>query len=204
MKRNVRAKLQFAALPCRLGESGQIQVLLLTSRETHRWVIPKGWPIRGLKPAEVAAREAYEEAGLAGRIIGKRRIGMFTYQKRTPQGAVLCEVRVFLLWVSRQSKKWPEKAQRETRWFESADAAALVAEDGLADIIKAVITKKRLRRFCPSPLPATTPEHAPPEPAAAPAEEAWPASPDTEIQPADLAPPVPALLPPQGRRHSAQ
>ena len=117
---------------------------------------------------------------------------------------MLCEVRVFLLWVSRQSKKWPEKAQRETRWFESADAAALVAEDGLAEIIKAVITKKRLRRFRPSLLPATTPEHAPPEPAAAPAEEAWPASLDTEIQPADLAPPVPALLPLQGRRHSAR
>ena len=62
-----------------------MQVLLLTSRETHRWVIPKAWPIRGLRPAEVAAREAYEEAGLAGRIIGKRRIGMFTYQKRMPK-----------------------------------------------------------------------------------------------------------------------
>ncbi len=143
-----------------MGENGQIQVMLLTSRETHRWVIPKGWPIKGLKPAEVAAREAYEEAGLAGRIIGKRRIGMFEYQKQLPGGPVLCEVRVFLLWVNGQSRKWPEKTQRETRWFDPAEAAALVDEDGLAEIIESAVTAKRLRRFRPSPLPATTPAHA--------------------------------------------
>lgn len=204
MKKIVPAKVQFAALPCRVGENGQIQVMLLTSRETHRWVIPKGWPIKGLKPAEVAAREAYEEAGLAGRIIGKRRIGMFEYQKQLPGGPVLCEVRVFLLWVNGQSRKWPEKTQRETRWFDPAEAAALVDEDGLAEIIESAVTAKRLRRFRPSPLPATTPAHAPPDPGVVPAAAGRLACPDTGTPPDDPALAVPMLPPPPDRKRSAR
>ena len=204
MKKNGRVKIQFGALPCRLGENGHIQVMLQTSRETHRWVIPKGWPIKGLKPAEVAAREAYEEAGLAGRIIGRRRIGLFSYYKQMPEGPVLCEVRVFLLWVNGQSKKWPEKAQRETRWFESAEAAALVAEDGLAEIIASVINAKRLRRFRPSPLPATTPAHAAPDPAAEQPEAGRPGSPDTETPRDDPALLLPELLLLPDRKRSAR
>ena len=61
---------------------GRPEVLLLTSRETKRWIIPKGWPIRGLKPREVAARDAYEEAGLRGTISGKHPIGAYHYEKR--------------------------------------------------------------------------------------------------------------------------
>ncbi len=196
------AKRQFAALPCRLGQNGQIEVLLQTSRETHRWVIPKGWPIKGLKPAAVAAREAYEEAGLAGRILGKRPIGSFFYNKQMPEGPVPCVVRVFLLWVTGQAKTWPEQAQRESRWFESADAAALVAEDGLAEIIRAVVTAKRLRRFQPSPL-APTPGHAPPGTDGAAAAAAPTASPDTGTPPAGPAARTPEPKRPPGRKRSA-
>ena len=98
-KRKTRDSTQFAALPCRIMADGSRQVMLVTSRETRRWVIPKGWPMKGLKPPKVAAREAYEEAGLVGRIIGKRPIGVFYYQKRLPKDRLLCEVWVFLLWV---------------------------------------------------------------------------------------------------------
>ena len=73
-KRKLDGSLQFAALPWRLSERGTREVLLLTSRETHRWVVPKGWPMRGRKPAEVASQEAYEEAGLIGQVIGKRNV----------------------------------------------------------------------------------------------------------------------------------
>jgi 8-oxo-dGTP pyrophosphatase MutT (NUDIX family) len=66
---------QFGALPWRIGARGTREVMLLTSRETHRWVIPKGWPMKGRKPAEVASQEAYEEAGLVGRVVGKRPLG---------------------------------------------------------------------------------------------------------------------------------
>jgi len=74
-KRKFARARQFGALPWRIGARGTREVMLLTSRETHRWVIPKGWPMKGRKPAEVASQEAYEEAGLVGRVVGKRPLG---------------------------------------------------------------------------------------------------------------------------------
>jgi 8-oxo-dGTP pyrophosphatase MutT (NUDIX family) len=126
---------QFAALPWRLSEGGTRQVMLLTSRETHRWVVPKGWPMKKRKPAEVASREAYEEAGLIGEIVDKRPIGTFHYAKRLAKREVLCRVRVFLFRVERQLNDWPEKNRRETKWFDANEAASLVDEGGLAEII---------------------------------------------------------------------
>src|ERR1700709_897159 len=89
---------QFAALPWRISERGTRQVMLLTSRETRRWVIPKGWPMKKRKPAEVASQEAYEEAGLIGHVVGKRPVGKFHYAKRLAKGEVLCQERVFFGW----------------------------------------------------------------------------------------------------------
>jgi 8-oxo-dGTP pyrophosphatase MutT (NUDIX family) len=89
--------VQSAALPWRIGEDGMRQVMLLSSRETRRWVIPKGWPMKEKKSAEVASQEAYEEAGLVSQIVGKRPIGRFHYEKRLANGAVLCGVRVIPL-----------------------------------------------------------------------------------------------------------
>jgi 8-oxo-dGTP pyrophosphatase MutT (NUDIX family) len=126
---------QFAALPWRLSEGGTRQIMLLTSRETGRWVIPKGWPMKKRKPAEVASQEAYEEAGLIGQIVDKRPLGTFAYEKRLAKGAVLCQVRVFSFRVERQLDDWPEKNERETKWFDADEAATLVEEGGLADII---------------------------------------------------------------------
>jgi 8-oxo-dGTP pyrophosphatase MutT (NUDIX family) len=126
---------QFAALPWRISEGGTRQVMLLTSRETRRWVIPKGWPMKKRKPAEVASQEAYEEAGLIGQIVGKRPFGRFHYGKLVGDETVLCEVQVFLLRVERQLDDWPEKRERETKWFEAKEAASLVDEGGLAEII---------------------------------------------------------------------
>src|SRR3954453_1504751 len=135
MAKKVNAK-QFAALPWRVGDSGKREVMLLTSRETGRWVIPKGWPIKGKKPAEVATQEAYEEAGLIGQIVGKRPIGSFHYEKRLTKKAPLCEVRVFLLRGECQLDDWPEKGERQTKWFDANKAAMLVDEGGLAEIIE--------------------------------------------------------------------
>jgi 8-oxo-dGTP pyrophosphatase MutT (NUDIX family) len=136
MRKQLERALQFGALPWRIGERGTREVLLLTSRETHRWVIPKGWPMKGRKPAEVASREAYEEAGLIGRIVGKKPVGSFHYEKRLAKKAVLCQVRVFLFRFDRQLDDWPEKNARETRWVDADDAAAMVEEGGLAEIIR--------------------------------------------------------------------
>jgi 8-oxo-dGTP pyrophosphatase MutT (NUDIX family) len=118
-----RGLTQFAALPWRISDRGTRQVMLLTSRETHRWIIPKGWPMKKRKPAEVARQEAYEEAGLIGQIVGKRPVGNFHYAKRLAKKEVLCQVYVFSLRVERQLHDWPEKDQRETRWFDAEEAA---------------------------------------------------------------------------------
>jgi 8-oxo-dGTP pyrophosphatase MutT (NUDIX family) len=127
---------QFGVVPWRIGSRGTPEVMLLTSRETHRWVIPKGWPMKGRKPTQVASQEAYEEAGLIGHVMNKRPIGSFNYEKRLAHKAILCEVRVFLFQVERQLDDWPEKSTRETRWFDAEEAAELVEEGGLAEIIK--------------------------------------------------------------------
>jgi 8-oxo-dGTP pyrophosphatase MutT (NUDIX family) len=139
-KSKTRDHLQFAALPFCYGDDGRPRIMLLTSRETRRWVIPKGWPMRGRKPGEVAAQEAFEEAGLLGTIVGKRPIGSYHYEKQlSPHHSALCEVTVFLFLVERQLDDWPEKGERETRWFEPAEACQLVDEGGLAEILRRAI-----------------------------------------------------------------
>ena len=94
----------------------------------------------GRKPSEVAAQEAFEEAGLLGTIVGKRPIGRYHYEKQlSPHHGILCEVTVFLFLVERQLDDWPEKAERETRWFEPSDAYTSVDEGGLAEILRRVL-----------------------------------------------------------------
>lgn len=130
---------QYAAVPVRLSSDGQIEVLLLTSRDTKRWVIPKGWPMGKLSPGAVAAREAYEEAGLEGRILSDMPIGHYRYDKQREKGRVLpVTVEVFLMQVSRQLATWPEQAERETFWYDLDAAASLVAEPDLAAILRSV------------------------------------------------------------------
>lgn len=126
---------QFAALPWRIGAG--LEVLLASSRDTRRWVIPKGWPMKARKPHATAAIEALQEAGLLGKI-EKTPIGCYHYQKRMKNGATLtCRVDVFPMRVVRQRKNWPERNQRVTQWFPYADAATLVAEPELKALILA-------------------------------------------------------------------
>jgi len=129
-------RIQYGALPYRVSATGSLEILLITTRRTRRWVIPKGWPIKGLKPEKSAAREAFEEAGVRGSI-GKRPIGRFTYEKSlSDDGRVVpCEVRVFALKVKRQSITWLEAATRDTRWLAPPDALELVDEPGLRTLI---------------------------------------------------------------------
>jgi 8-oxo-dGTP pyrophosphatase MutT (NUDIX family) len=115
--------------------------MLVTSRETQRWIIPKGWPQRGKAPHDSAAREAFEEAGVVG-AVGKRAVGSFPYQKRLKNGGVtVCEVHVFPLRVRRQSKQWPEKEQREVKWVSAKEAAETVKEPMLSEIIRRLAHK---------------------------------------------------------------
>ena len=132
-------KLQYAALPYR-RTADSFEIMLVTSRDTGRWVIPKGWPISGLTPQNSAAREAIEEAGVLGQI-GDQPIGIYHYDKRLPDGSSMrCAVEVFLLKVEQQLASWPEQAQRQTRWFSVLDAAGAVHEPELSTIISSART----------------------------------------------------------------
>ncbi len=131
-------RLQYGALPHRFTLDGALEILLVTTRQSRRWIIPKGWPIRGLKPSKSAAREAFEEAGVRGRV-GDKSIGLFTYDKVLDESGVRvsCEVRVFPLFVKRQSKAWPEREQRVAQWVAPSRAVALIREPELKALVGA-------------------------------------------------------------------
>src|SRR3954453_5215616 len=114
-KKGQRYRKQYAALPLQC-DADEACVVLVTSRETGRWVIPKGWPEKGLSAAAVAAKEAFEEAGLIGSV-SDRSIGTYVYDKRLANGRIArCEVEVFPFVIEAQADAWPEQAEREVRW----------------------------------------------------------------------------------------
>src|SRR5262245_324406 len=128
-------RVQYAALPYR-SSNVRTEVLLITSRGTRRWIIPKGWPQKGKAPHRSAAHEAFEEAGVVG-TVGRRPIGSFAYRKLIKNGRfVACEVHVFALRVKRQQKQWPERLQRECKWVSATEAAKAVQEPKLSVIIR--------------------------------------------------------------------
>ncbi len=127
--------IQYAALPWRHA-GRRIEILLITSRETRRWVIPKGWPMKGRAPHEAAAVEALEEAGISGEI-DPAAIGSYRYLKRSKgQEPFPSQVIVFPLEVTSQLEHWKEKEQRQSRWFLYPKAAVVVAEPALKRLIR--------------------------------------------------------------------
>jgi len=132
----MKPRSQVAALPFILTDK-RCRILLITSRETARWVIPKGWPSTTRPPHRQAAREAYEEAGLVG-TPGKHALGTYRYLKIMDDGSsVPCLVTVFPFLVAKQLRKWPEQRQRKTRWVKLAEAADLVDEKELTKLLRA-------------------------------------------------------------------
>lgn len=127
---------QVAALPWR-KRRGRFEILLITSRETQRWVIPKGWPMTHLIAPNAAKREAYEEAGVDGSI-RRKAIGRYTYEKRIRDGVTRpCVVTVYALGVGHEHETWPERKERKRCWFNAEEAAERVSEVELRAIILA-------------------------------------------------------------------
>lgn len=125
---------QYAALPWRWTDD-HLEILLITTLTTRRWVVPKGWPVAGCTPSECAAQEALEEAGVVGET-AQSPLGSFSYAKRRKTGEIMpCRVAVFALEVARQRRTWPEKAVRETCWCSVDEALARVTEPGLRRLI---------------------------------------------------------------------
>lgn len=125
---------QVAAVPLRQRADGNVEVLLVTSRETGRWVIPKGWPSRRLADNLAAAREAKEEAGVTGPI-GAEPIGTYRYLKRERRRARMIDVAVFRMDVKKEMKNWPERGQRTRTWFSISDARRRVREPRLKQLL---------------------------------------------------------------------
>jgi len=127
---------QFGVLPYRIDPDKGLQFLLVTSRETGRWVIPKGNPMPRLRGHETAIHEAYEEAGVEGEM-SQDPIGRFSYDKqRRAGGPVEARVTVYALLVTRQHFAWPERGQRIARWFDPRRAILSVDEPELKAMIE--------------------------------------------------------------------
>jgi len=122
--------VQYAALPWR-RKNGALEFLLITTRTTKRWIVPKGWPELGQSPSASAAREALEEAGVVGEVATKP-LGTFQYTKRRKTGEALpVQVTVFALKVVQQRRSYPEKQVRQTRWCTPEEALTRISESGL-------------------------------------------------------------------------
>ena len=125
---------QYAALPWRRAQG--FEILLITSRETRRWVIPKGWPMPGHSAAESAAQEAYEEAGVGGQMTAQA-IGHYGYSKRLRGGTKKrFRVDVFGMEVTEVLDVWPEAHERTRQWLSPREATALVDDPELAALIR--------------------------------------------------------------------
>jgi 8-oxo-dGTP pyrophosphatase MutT (NUDIX family) len=138
------AEIQTAALPWRTRSDGRLEVLLVTSRDTQQWLLPKGWPMPGRSLAEAAAIEAFEEGGVEGRV-ARKPIGSFNYIKthllRGPRPVTII---VHPLAVTNVRANWPERLERKRKWFTFRKAAKAVSSEALADLILAC--KRRLSK----------------------------------------------------------
>lgn len=142
LKHKRQVRMQFGAL-CLRKIDGKTEVLLITTRTTRRWTIPRGWPISGKTPAESAATEAWEEAGAKG-VIHPDSIGVYTYQKKLDGRKEPRAVGVYLLDVTELADKFPEHKQRKRRWVSLKKAAKKVEEPELARIILQVAKTREM------------------------------------------------------------
>lgn len=130
-------RTQLAAVPWRMI-NGDVEILMITSRLSRHWLIPKGWPMNGKTNAQAAAREAYEEAGVKG-TISRKPIGRYRYQKLLADGTALpCFVDVYALRVEKELASWPEADDRERLWVTPDEAARVVFEPDLAAFLGSV------------------------------------------------------------------
>jgi len=125
---------QVGALPYRRRPSGELEFLLLTSRQTHRFVIPKGWRMKGKADPQAAAMEAEQEAGVTGRV-DPTPVGTYRYWKRLRNAFVPVRVIVYALEVEAELADWKERRQRKRQWLTLDQAASLVDEPELVSLI---------------------------------------------------------------------
>lgn len=127
------ARTQFAAL-CYRKRKSELQICLVTSRTSKRWIIPKGWPMHNQTPAEAAATEAWEEAGLSGKCYDVC-LGVYSYTKQHKEGALTILTLVYPMKVNNVHSTWPEAHQRKRQWMTPRKAARKLKEPALKQIV---------------------------------------------------------------------
>lgn len=156
----MKTRRQVGAIAYRESDMDGVRILLVTSRETGRWVVPKGWPMKSKRPHKAAAQEAYEEAGVQGRV-RKKASGSYRYPKLLGNGDIVpCRVRLFALRVKEEMASWPEAAERRRCWFSPEEAASAVNEPDLAQALRdfAGGLRKAGPAVEPPPSPAGVPD----------------------------------------------
>ena len=126
---------QVAAIPFRLGADRDIEVMLVTSRTTRRFIVPKGWPMKGKSGRRAAMIEAREEAGVLGKTL-KEPAGTYSYWKRLENGFIRVDVIVYLLEVTKELSNWQEAESRQRAWLAPEDAALLIDEPDLSTLLR--------------------------------------------------------------------
>lgn len=139
---------QVAAIPFRLSEHGNVEVMLVTSRATRRFIVPKGWPMKRKSGRKAAAIEAQEEAGVVGKTL-REPAGTYSYWKRLENRFVRVDVIVYLLAVTEELASWQEAESRQRAWLAPEDAAMLIDEPDLSTLLRDL------------KIPEPTPEPAP-------------------------------------------
>ncbi|MBM2714353.1 NUDIX hydrolase [Mesorhizobium caraganae] len=130
---------QVAAIPFRLDVDGNFEVMLVTSRTTKRFIVPKGWPMKGKSGRKAATIEAREEAGVLGKTL-KEPAGSYSYWKRLETNFVRVDVVVYLLEVSEELANWQEAKSRQRAWLKPQDAALLIDEPDLSTLMANLAT----------------------------------------------------------------
>jgi 8-oxo-dGTP pyrophosphatase MutT (NUDIX family) len=125
---------QVAAIPFRLNPRGDVEVMLVTSRTTRRFIVPKGWPMKAKSGRKAATIEAREEAGVLGKTL-KEPAGTYSYWKRLANRFVRVDVVVYLLEVTEELADWQEAKRRQRAWLPPADAALLIDEPDLSTLV---------------------------------------------------------------------
>jgi 8-oxo-dGTP pyrophosphatase MutT (NUDIX family) len=133
---------QIAALPLIASWNGEVEIFLVTTRGGGRWIVPKGNPVSGLAPHDVAAREAWEEAGLVG-TAAESPVGSFSFSRRGYVHEQEFPVSVYPLWVERQSRHWPERGERTVLRCSVNMALSLISVPGLAELVSAHLAAVR-------------------------------------------------------------
>ncbi|WP_071674002.1 NUDIX hydrolase [Nioella nitratireducens] len=129
-------RLQVAAL-CYRGQGMEKQVLLITSRGTGRWILPKGWPMKDLGAGEAAMQEAWEEAGVSKGNLCEKAVGTYTYDKALDSGwSIVIDAMVFSIEVEALEDEFPEAHERRRTWVSPSEAANMVEEPGLQSILR--------------------------------------------------------------------